>query len=98
MEEDSIDYDIFRSQARNYGFNEKEYIAALEKVPRLSKQAVDTGMSFFITFANMLSQLNYSNFKLAKSLSERDALLEELGKSESKYRQIIETQRGCLGN
>ena len=93
FEDDSIDYDFFRSQARNYGFNEGEYIAALEKVPRLSRQAVDTGMSFFITFANMLSQLNYSNFKLAKSLSERDALLEELGKSESKYRQIIETSQ-----
>ncbi|MEW5959879.1 MAG: PocR ligand-binding domain-containing protein, partial [Chloroflexota bacterium] len=30
------DYEFFRSQARQYGFNEKEYMAAREEVPRLS--------------------------------------------------------------
>lgn len=93
FDDEPLDYELFRSQARKYGFNEEEYIAALERVPRLSREAVETGMSFFMTFANMLSQLNYSNVKLAKSLSERDTLLEALRESESKYRHIIETTR-----
>ncbi len=46
FEGESLDYELFRSQARRYGFNEEEYIAALEKVPRLSPTAVDTIMAF----------------------------------------------------
>ena len=91
FDDEPLDYELFRSQARKYDFDEEEYIAALKKVPRLSREAVNTGMSFLMTFANMISQLNYSNIKLAKSLSERDTLLEELRKSESKYRHIVET-------
>ena len=78
FEDEPLDYELFRSQARQYGFNEEEYIAALEKVPRLSRETVNTGMSFFMTFANMLSQLSYSNIKLAQSLAERDTLVDAL--------------------
>ena len=86
FEDEPLDYELFRSQARQYGFNEEEYIAALEKVPRLSREAVDTGMSFFMTFANMISQLSYSNIKLAQSLAERDALVDALRESEKRER------------
>jgi ligand-binding sensor protein len=82
FDDELMDYELFRSQARKYGFNEEEYIAALEKVPRLSRETVNTGMSFFMTFANMLSQLNYSNIKLAQSLAEREALVDALRESE----------------
>ncbi|MFA7037405.1 MAG: PocR ligand-binding domain-containing protein, partial [Methanosarcina sp.] len=34
FDNEPLDYDLFRSQARKYGFNEEEYIKALEKVPR----------------------------------------------------------------
>jgi len=86
FEDEPLDYELFRSQARRYGFNEDEYIAALEKVPRLSRDAVDTGMAFFMTFANMLSQLSYSNIKLAQSLAEHDALVDALQESEKRER------------
>ena len=86
FEDEPLDYELFRSQARKYGFNEEEYIAALEKVPRLSREAVDTGMAFFMTFANMISQLSYSNIKLAQSLAERDSLVDALRESEKRER------------
>ena len=91
FEDEPLDYDLFRSQARKYGFNEEEYITALETVPRLSREDVDTGMSFLMTFANMVSQLGYSNIKLSKSLAERDILVDALRESEEKYRNIVET-------
>jgi len=81
-----IDYEFFRLQARKYGFNEEEYIAALKKVPRLSREAVDTSMAFFMTFANMISQLSYSNIKLSQSLSEYDGVVEALRESEKRER------------
>ncbi len=86
FEDEPLDYELFRSQARQYGFNEEEYIAALEKVPRLSRETVDSGMGFFMTFANMLSQLSYSNIKLARSLAEREVLVDALRESEKRER------------
>jgi PAS domain S-box-containing protein len=93
FEGEPIDYELFRSQARQYGFNEEKYIAELEKVPRLSREVVNTIMAFFMKLSNMLSHLGYSNIKLTQSLAERDTLLEALRKSESKYRHIIETSQ-----
>ena len=86
FEDEPLDYELFRSQARRYGFNEEEYIAALEKAPRLSREAVDTGMGFLMTFANMISQLSYSNIKLAQSLAERNSLVDALRESEKSER------------
>ncbi|HWQ50004.1 MAG TPA: PocR ligand-binding domain-containing protein [Methanosarcina sp.] len=84
FDDEPLNYELFRSQARQYGFNEKEYIAALEKVPRLSRKAVDTSMAFFMTFANMISKLSYSNIKLSQSLAERDAVVDALLESEKR--------------
>jgi len=90
FEGETPDYELFRSQARKYGFNEEEYIAALEKVPRLSRETVGTCMSFFMKLAHMISQLGYSNIKMAQSLSERDTLLDAARESEERFRSVLE--------
>jgi PAS domain S-box-containing protein len=90
FEDEPLDYELFRAQARKYGFNEEKYITALQKVPRLSRETVDTGMAFFMTFANMLSQLSFSNIKLAQSLVERDALVDAVSESEKRYRMLFD--------
>jgi PAS domain S-box-containing protein len=81
FDNEPLDYELFRSQARKYGFDEEEYIKALEKVPRLSKEAVDASMVFLTKLANMISQLSYSNIKLSQSLAERDSLVNALQKN-----------------
>jgi len=86
FDDEPLNYELFRSQARKYGFNEEEYIKALETVPRLSKKAVDAGMAFFMAFANMISQLSYSNIKLSQSLAERNSVVDALRKSEKRER------------
>ncbi len=86
FDDEFLDYEFFRSQAKKYGFNEEEYIAALEKVPRLSRETVETSMSFFMKLANMISQLSHSNIKLSQSLVDRNALLETLQDSERRER------------
>jgi len=104
FEDEPLDYELFRSQARKYGFDEEEYMAAFEKVPRLSRETVDTSMAFLTKLAHMISQLSYSNIKLARSLTERDALMDALRESEKRYRMlfdhstdafILSDPRGC---
>jgi polar amino acid transport system substrate-binding protein len=79
--DEPVDYELFRSQARNYGFGEGEYLAALERVPRLSREAVDTGMAFYTKLAQLLSQLSYSSIKLARATTETGRVNAELESS-----------------
>jgi PAS domain S-box-containing protein len=90
FEDEPLDYDLFRSQAMRYGFNEEEYIAALENVPHLSRESVRAGMDFFIKLADMISKLSYSNIKLARALSERGALMDSLQRSEALLRSVTD--------
>ena len=85
FDDEPLDYEFFRSQAKKYGFNEEEYISALEKVPRLSRDTVEKSMSFFTKLANMLSQLSHSNIKLVQSLEERDTLVDKLEKKSEDF-------------
>ena len=55
FDDEAPDYDLFRAQARQYGFNEEDYINALERVPRWSRETVDTVMAFYSRFAQMIS-------------------------------------------
>jgi PAS domain S-box-containing protein len=74
FEKEELDYDLFRSQARRYGFPEEEYIAALEAVPRHSEECVDMGKAVFLRLTDMFSKLSYANIKLARTLAEREQL------------------------
>jgi PAS domain S-box-containing protein len=79
--DEQIDYDLFRSQARRYGFPEEEYIAALEAVPRHSEELVNLGKAVFLRLTDIFSKLSYANIKLVHSLAERDRLTETLSKA-----------------
>ena len=82
FEDEPPEEDLFRAQARRYGFPEAEYLAALKAVPRLSRKSVETAMAFFLRLAHMLSQLGHSNVKLARAMAQREAVLASLQKSQ----------------
>jgi PAS domain-containing protein len=90
FDDESVDYELFRLQAKKYGFPEEEYIAALEAVPRFSRKSMDAGMTFLMKLARMISQMSYSNIKLAQSLEERETLMKSVLAAEDKYRGIFE--------
>ncbi|MFA5079399.1 MAG: PAS domain S-box protein, partial [Dehalococcoidia bacterium] len=90
FDDEAVDDALFRSQARRYGFNEEEYLAALERVPRLSRQTLDSAMAFYSKFAHMISTLSHSNIQLARSLTEKNNLLSALQASETQYRLLAE--------
>jgi PAS domain S-box-containing protein len=90
FDDEPLDHDLFRSQAREYGFNEKEYMASLDTVPRVSRKSVNTCMAFFTKLADMISQLSYSNIRLAWTMAEREALTDSLRRNESLLRTVLD--------
>ncbi len=93
---ESIDYETFRAQARQYGFDEGEYLAAIETAPRLSRETVERVVAFLTKLAHMISQLSYSNIKLARATSQGEALAASLRESEEKFRHMFQRHRAVM--
>jgi PAS domain S-box-containing protein len=91
FEGEPVDRELFRSQARHYGFEEEQYLAALDAVPRLSRESVDKVMAFLVRLGEKLSKLSYSNLKLARSLAERDSLMEVRKREQEELRRLNRT-------
>lgn len=70
--------EVFLKQANVYGFDEKEYMEALHKVPRLSKQKLESSKTFFLNLSRSISQLSYSNIKLARAITLQKKVEQEL--------------------
>lgn len=68
FKDEEIDYEFFKKQAERYGFDKEEYLKAVDDVPRWSRETVNTVMDFYTKFASLISQLSYSNLKLANLL------------------------------
>ena len=82
FEDETPDLEIFRSQARQYGFDEEAYLQAFDRVPRWKRETVDIVMSFYTKLATLISELGYSNIRLAGTLKERTRILNALEKRE----------------
>lgn len=76
------DIDFFRKQAATFGFDEKEYITALRKVPIVSQEQVKTAMDFLLQMTDLISELGYEKMEQAE-------LNKSLIESENKYRTIF---------
>ena len=81
FEDETPDPEVYRAQARKYGFDEKSYMEAFDRVPRWKRETVDTVMSFYVKLANLISDLSFSNVSLARSLKERTRIQDALAKA-----------------
>ncbi len=83
------DISFFRKQAAKYGFNEKEYLEAFEKVPVISLEEVKTAMDFLLDMTRLISEMTFQKqelIELNKSISEREDALRE---SERRYSDML---------
>lgn len=84
------DYEMFKDQAHGYGFDEQEYLAALNAVPRFSKETVKATMKFYARLAGIISSLSYGTIKLSRAFSQEELLTKQLRESELKYRTVAD--------
>ena len=69
--DEEIDEDLFIAQAQKYGFNTKDYLDALYRVPRLDKKTVQDLMNFYTRFATNIANHAFSNLKLTRSIHQK---------------------------
>jgi PAS domain S-box-containing protein len=94
FDDEPVEHEIFKSNAIRYGFNEKEYITALDVVPRMSHDKLESAKGFFLMLANKISRLSYSNIKLARTQEEQRNTLFALHNS----RQQLSTTLSSIGD
>jgi PAS domain S-box-containing protein len=90
FDDEMPDRELFRAQARQYGFDETEYLAALDRAPRFSRDQVDAGMRFYAKLAGVISSLSFSSIKLSRMLAERNQAKEELFKLMREQQVILD--------
>ena len=88
--DENVDERFFIDQAKKYGFNLEQYLAALHRVPRFTRPQVTCLMDFLVGFSELISKLSIGNLKLAKAMIEQSRYAEALRQSESNTQQIIE--------
>ncbi|AEH61289.1 PAS/PAC sensor signal transduction histidine kinase [Methanosalsum zhilinae DSM 4017] len=79
--DEKLDLEQFRMHARKYGFDEDEYFAALDKVPRFTREKADEIMSFYLKITRMILSLSYSTVQLTRTLDEHRKAEEALRES-----------------
>nr|NQU92338.1 PocR ligand-binding domain-containing protein [Bacteroidota bacterium] len=91
FEDEEPDIELFRKQAKLYGFDEEKYLAALKCVPRWSREKVNTVMTIYTEFAQIISQLNYSNFNLLKLNREIRNSEEKVLRNQQQYNLVLDS-------
>jgi PAS domain S-box-containing protein len=71
FDDETIDIDLFIRQAERYGFDKGEYLAALCRVPRISRERINDLMNFNVKLTLLISLLGYSNLRLINENNER---------------------------
>ena len=83
------DVATFKEQAKKYGFDEKEYLKALEDVPIMSKEKVKTAMDFLLSMTQLISEMTFQKMELLQ-------LNVDLIKSEERSRSTLDHMlEGC---
>lgn len=89
-ENEEPDIELFKAQAKRYGFDEADYLAALARVPRYSPEKVATVMSIYARMGTLISTLSFNNLQLARTLETHKRTEEELRRANAFLDSIIE--------
>ena len=83
------DLDFFKAQAGKYGFDEKEYLVAIRKVPVWTNEQLTSYLFFIKGLIEVISGIGL------KSLKEKETR-ESLKKSEALYHDLVETAQDLI--
>ncbi len=90
FDDEEINPGLFELQAEKYGFDKASYIEALSRVPRFSRQRVDSLMSYLVKLTTMISRLGDANLKMARSVIEQKQVETELREIQENLKLIVD--------
>ncbi len=77
-DDDVVDERQFAAQAERFGYDRAAYLAAIQRIPRFSRERVRRAMAFMVGLASYLSHLSLTNLRLSESRSQMETLLNAL--------------------
>lgn len=87
------DIEFFKKQAKTYGFNESDYLSALEQVPVLSEEQIEKTNNFIMLLTETIGNLglkNFQNLEYLKRLETGQQQLKDINEEiEQQNREII---------
>ena len=91
------DISYFQKQAQEYEFDEKLYLEALEKVPIISIENVETAMDFLLNILQLIIEMTsekMEQIEIGEAISKsKAALSESQTQLKENLRDLLETQR-----
>lgn len=86
-EDDPPDMAFFRAQAAECDFDEAEYLAAVRRVPIVSREQIRHVMEFFRSLVEIMAESGAKNLRLAEEIEER----RKSEKQASFFRNLVES-------
>jgi PAS domain S-box-containing protein len=80
----------FQSQAKELGFDEEPYLAAVCQVPLFSRTHADNTMRFLHQLVQLLTEIGYANLGRERELKERKQIGRMLLQREQEFRTLAE--------
>ena len=90
-DDEKPDIEYFRSQAREFGFDEEKYLDALTRVPIFTREQIHNTMDFCRSLAQMLAGMGLKNLELSQELKERRQAEEVLRDTKGNLMGAMET-------
>ncbi|MBU1369213.1 MAG: PAS domain S-box protein [Bacteroidetes bacterium] len=78
------DHAFFKKQAEAFGFDEKKYLEALNKVPVVSEEKVKVAMDFLLNMTEFISELAIQKL-------EQEKISQNLKDNEQKFKSVFES-------
>ncbi len=88
--DEAVDIDAFREQAMRHGFDVDQYLRALERVPRFSRDEIERILSFHARLASIISSLSYARLSLARALQNMERLAGEIKDRDNQLKGFLD--------
>ncbi|MFC1563960.1 PAS domain S-box protein [candidate division KSB1 bacterium] len=73
------DFNYFKRQAKEVGFDEEEYLKALSEVPLASEKKVPYLMEFLVSFAETIAEIGLDSMRMKENKKELELQKHDLG-------------------
>ena len=84
------DLDYFRRQARDLGYDEEDYVAAIKEVPMMSEARLPSILGFLSGFAKIVGSLSLDRFRASQAAEDEKRRAEELRRSQAAALSLAE--------